>query len=113
MSQESVCYKRCLLALCCMSVCFYLSAEGVDHRHPEVLGRVVAVDAFGKAAAHVHQAVQRHGRDVALAHGNVGAQQPAVCLWVITLHLRVTYTCDEHEDHTPNQIRAGAHTGEE
>lgn len=81
-------------------MCLYLSAEGVDHRHPEVLCWVVAVDALGEAAAHVHHTVQRHGRDVALTYGNVGAQKPAVCLRVITLHLRVTQSHDEHGDHT-------------
>lgn len=44
-----------------MSVCFYLSAEGVDHRHPEVLCRIIAIDALGEATTHVHQAVQRNG----------------------------------------------------
>lgn len=99
------------------SVCLYLSAEGVNHRHPEVLCRVVAVNALGETAAYIHQAVQRHGCDVALTHGNVGAQQPAVCLRVITLYLRVTQTHDEHEGLTHSSrpkytaVHIHTHTG--
>ena len=57
--------------------------------HPVVLCGIVAVDGFGQAAGHVDEVIQGHGGDAALGNGDVGPQQPAVCLRVVALDLGV------------------------
>lgn len=61
--------------------------------HPVVLRRVVAEYGLGETAAHVDQVVEGHRRDAALGNGDVGSQQPSVCLWIVALNLQHAVTC--------------------
>lgn len=55
--------------------------------HPVVLCRVIAEYGLGETTTHIDQVVEGHCCDAAFGHGDVGSQQPGVCLWVVALNL--------------------------
>lgn len=63
-------------------------AKGLNHMHPVVLCRVVAVDGLCETATHIDQIVERYCWDATICNGDVGTQQPGICLWIVALNLR-------------------------
>lgn len=52
---------------------YYLLVKCMNHMHPVVLYRVIAVYRLGEAAAHVDHVVEGHCSDTALGDGDVGS----------------------------------------